>query len=183
MYKMVYLIRAKKLDQRCVNQLQAPCLASDLKTQINISCYTEYKAFGPSLIYNIMFLTQKLFLETLSLTHLDNVYDTLYVQEIHNLTLPDWTRKVYPHPMIFLHDLVKCLYYLPISFHWLFFCQQWTGRGRNGNWLWCEKSELTNQVKYANRYFNFDKSEKEPKIIRLFHNKNWEFKENCKNVK
>jgi len=27
-------------------------LASDLLEQINISCYTEYKAFGPSLIYN-----------------------------------------------------------------------------------------------------------------------------------
>jgi len=28
-------------------------LASEIKDKINISCYTEYKAFGPSLIYNI----------------------------------------------------------------------------------------------------------------------------------
>ena len=28
------------------------CLASALLEQIKISCYTEYKAFGPSLIYN-----------------------------------------------------------------------------------------------------------------------------------
>jgi hypothetical protein len=28
------------------------CLASLLLEQIKISCYTEYKAFGPSLIYN-----------------------------------------------------------------------------------------------------------------------------------
>jgi len=27
-------------------------LASEIKDKINTSCYTEYKAFGPSLIYN-----------------------------------------------------------------------------------------------------------------------------------
>ncbi len=32
------------------------CLASALLEQIKISCYTEYKAFGPSLIYNTIVL-------------------------------------------------------------------------------------------------------------------------------
>jgi len=27
-------------------------MASEILNQINISCYTEYKMFGPSLIYN-----------------------------------------------------------------------------------------------------------------------------------
>ncbi len=46
--------RARKLDPKlCIKRRQAK-LASDLLEQINISCYTEYKAFGPSLIYNII---------------------------------------------------------------------------------------------------------------------------------
>ena len=35
----------------CIKGRQAK-LASEIKDKINISCYTEYKAFGPSLIYN-----------------------------------------------------------------------------------------------------------------------------------
>jgi len=53
MYKTVYLIRARKLDPSCVKRDAKLTLASDLLEQINISCYTEYKALGPSLIYNI----------------------------------------------------------------------------------------------------------------------------------
>ncbi len=52
MYKMVYFIWPRKLDQRCVNQHQAFNLALDLKNQINISCYTESQALRLSLIYN-----------------------------------------------------------------------------------------------------------------------------------
>jgi len=29
-------------------------LASEMINEININCYTEYQAFGPSLIYNIL---------------------------------------------------------------------------------------------------------------------------------
>jgi len=36
----------------CIKRRQTN-LVSDLLEQINISCYTEYKAFGPSLNYNI----------------------------------------------------------------------------------------------------------------------------------
>jgi len=43
----------KKLDPRCVLKLRQTNLASEITNKINISCYTEYKAFGPSLIYNI----------------------------------------------------------------------------------------------------------------------------------
>jgi len=42
--KMVYLIRPRKLYRRCVNQRQAPNLASDLREHINSSCYTESQA-------------------------------------------------------------------------------------------------------------------------------------------
>jgi len=44
MYETVYLIRPRKLDRRCVNRHQAPNLTSDLREQINISCYTESQA-------------------------------------------------------------------------------------------------------------------------------------------
>ncbi len=44
MYKTIYLIWPRKLDQSCVNQRQAYNLASDLNNQINISCYTELQA-------------------------------------------------------------------------------------------------------------------------------------------
>ncbi len=49
---MVYLIQARKLDPSCVKRDAKLILASDLLEQINGNCYTEYKAFGPSLIYN-----------------------------------------------------------------------------------------------------------------------------------
>ena len=42
----------RKLDQCNVKGRQAPELASNLKIEIYISCYTEYKVFGPSQIYN-----------------------------------------------------------------------------------------------------------------------------------
>jgi len=35
----------------CLKRRQTD-LASEILNEINISCYTEYKAFGPSLIYN-----------------------------------------------------------------------------------------------------------------------------------
>ena len=35
--------------------------------------------------------------------------------------------------------------------------------GKYANWHWCEMTELTNQVKYPNRYFNFCNLEKQPK--------------------
>jgi len=41
MYETIYLIRARKLDRRCVKRREASNLAADLKSQINISCYTE----------------------------------------------------------------------------------------------------------------------------------------------
>jgi len=45
-------VRARKLDPKlCIKRRQAK-LASDIQDEINISCYTEYKVFGPSLIYN-----------------------------------------------------------------------------------------------------------------------------------
>jgi len=45
-------VRARKLDPKlCIKRRQAN-LASEIKDEINISCYTEYKEFGPSLIYN-----------------------------------------------------------------------------------------------------------------------------------
>jgi len=50
---MVYLIGARKLNPSCVERDAKLTLASALLEQINISCYTEYKALGPSLIYNI----------------------------------------------------------------------------------------------------------------------------------
>jgi len=53
MYKTVYLIRPRKLDRRCVKKDAKLNLVSALFKQIKISCYTEYKAFGPALIYNI----------------------------------------------------------------------------------------------------------------------------------
>ncbi len=52
MYKTVYLIWARKLDLRCVYKDAKRGLASALLEQIKISCYTEYKGFGPSLIFN-----------------------------------------------------------------------------------------------------------------------------------
>jgi len=39
------------LPTLCRNKAKL-CLASELLEQINISCYTEYKVFGPSLIKN-----------------------------------------------------------------------------------------------------------------------------------
>jgi len=44
-------IEVAKEPKLCIKRRQAK-LASDIKDEINISCYTEYKAFGPSLIYN-----------------------------------------------------------------------------------------------------------------------------------
>ena len=35
----------------CIKRRQTD-LASEIINETNISCYTEYKAFGPSLIYN-----------------------------------------------------------------------------------------------------------------------------------
>jgi lysosomal acid phosphatase len=35
---------------------------------------------------------------------LNDVYDTLYVEQVHNKTLPEWTQKVYPEEMQFLND-------------------------------------------------------------------------------
>ena len=49
MYETVYLIRPRKLDRRCVNRRQASNLASDLRDQIIISCYTESQALGITL--------------------------------------------------------------------------------------------------------------------------------------
>jgi hypothetical protein len=39
----------------------------------------------------------------------------------------------------------------------------WRVGGKNANWHWCEITDLKNQVKNSNRYFNFVKLEKEPK--------------------
>ena len=39
--------------------------------------------------------------------HVDYIFDTLYIQQLYNLTLPDWTEKVYPEPMNYLRDLVR----------------------------------------------------------------------------
>jgi len=46
--------------------------------------------------------------------HVDYIFDTLYIDEVYNLTLPDWTGKVYPEPMNYLRDTVSLI--LKISF-------------------------------------------------------------------
>lgn len=38
--------------------------------------------------------------------HVDYVFDTLYIDQVYNLTLPGWTNKVYPEPMNYLRDMV-----------------------------------------------------------------------------
>jgi len=48
----VYLIWVRKLNQWCVKKDAKRGLASSLLEQIKSSCYTENKAFEPSLIYN-----------------------------------------------------------------------------------------------------------------------------------
>jgi len=54
---MVILVTVCQM-QLCKKRRQTK-LASKIPNEINISCYTEYKAFGPSLIYN-NFLLQDL---------------------------------------------------------------------------------------------------------------------------
>jgi len=47
----------------CIKRRQTK-LASDISNKIKSSCYTEYKAFGPSLIYNsICFKHDALFIQ------------------------------------------------------------------------------------------------------------------------
>ncbi len=53
-------------------------LALHLLEQIKISCYTEYKAFGPSLIYNIM-LVSELNVITLKMCHIAVQKNTCYL--------------------------------------------------------------------------------------------------------
>ena len=55
MYKTVSPIRPRKLDWRDEKGRQAPEFVSNDKIKIYNSCYTEYKALGPSLIYNTAF--------------------------------------------------------------------------------------------------------------------------------
>ena len=51
-YKTVSPTPPRKLDRRDVKGRQASELASNLKIEIYISCYSEYKAYGLLLIYN-----------------------------------------------------------------------------------------------------------------------------------
>ncbi len=53
MYQTVYPIRARKLDRHDVYGRQAFKVNLNNQGLINVSCYTEYKAYGLSLIYNI----------------------------------------------------------------------------------------------------------------------------------
>ena len=45
------------------------------------------------------------------MVHVDYIFDTLYIQQIYNFTLPDWTAKVYPEPMNYLRDMVSIKMY------------------------------------------------------------------------
>ena len=52
MYQTVYLIWARKLDRHDVYGCQASKVNLNDQGLINVSCYTEYQAYGLSLIYN-----------------------------------------------------------------------------------------------------------------------------------
>jgi len=75
-------VRARKLDPKlCIKRRQAK-RASEIKDKINISCYTEYKAFGPSLIYNNLWTDEKL-------QHFQYLSHTLYTKFIeHDCSVP-----------------------------------------------------------------------------------------------
>ncbi len=52
MYKTRHLIRARKLDRRCVKGCQASRVGLRHQELIKISCYTEYQSLRLSLLYN-----------------------------------------------------------------------------------------------------------------------------------
>ncbi len=41
----------------------------------------------------------------------DYIFDTLYIQQIYNFTLPEWTKDVFPDKMVFLRDMVNKFHY------------------------------------------------------------------------
>ncbi len=79
MYKTVYLIWARKLDQHCVKGRQASNLASDLKNQINI----RIAIVKTPLIYNKCMMTlTKLGKQKEILHFFDSTSDTKSVESV-----------------------------------------------------------------------------------------------------
>ena len=40
-----------------------------------------------------------------NMLEIDYLFDALYIEQVYNLTLPEWTKSVYPQPMKVLRDL------------------------------------------------------------------------------
>ncbi|KAB0799287.1 hypothetical protein PPYR_07167 [Photinus pyralis] len=56
------------------------------------------------------YLTQNTGNEIYNLETLEQLYNTLFIEELHNHTLPEWTKSVYPHKMARWADMSFALY-------------------------------------------------------------------------
>ncbi|XP_053680099.1 prostatic acid phosphatase [Anopheles nili] len=58
-----------------------------------------YHSYNASLEQLYRYVTEKTGRKYDSLTSLQNLYSALHIEELNNMTLPDWTRSVYPEPL------------------------------------------------------------------------------------
>lgn len=59
----------------------------------------EFKAIEEKLQPMYKYLTEKTGKKVNSIQSVQNVYNTLFIEELYNFTLPDWTKEVYPDAM------------------------------------------------------------------------------------
>jgi len=68
-------------------------IASDLKTQPSEILYNKDHADL------FKYLSEHTGLDIISFSNVSDIYDTLFVQTAHNLSLPEWTKEVFPEKM------------------------------------------------------------------------------------
>ncbi|ODN03821.1 Lysosomal acid phosphatase [Orchesella cincta] len=93
----------RKLDNKILFQRDTcPAYTSEFKRVLECPLIEEFKKSHQE---TFQYIKEHTGMDEVNIENVGQVHDTLFIQSLYNISLPNWTEKVYPEPMKTMSDL------------------------------------------------------------------------------